>query len=66
MDGLLPMREATTLVRRGTPGERFRLRMSEVCGDYARWVHRGLPGALDRPTCRGNVVQRWRIEAGGA
>lgn len=35
--------------------------MGVVCGDYARYVHRGRTRAEDRPTCRGRDVRRWHI-----
>jgi len=50
----------------GAPlGDWVQFHMGVVCGDYARYVHRGPPGLLDRPTCRGRDVRRFRIEDAG-
>lgn len=55
LDG--PLRELP-----GTPlGTYVRFHMGVVCGDYARYVHRGPRGPLDEPTCRGRDVRRFDI-----
>ena len=46
-------------------GDRWRLRMGVVCGDYAHWVHPGPPEPGDQPTCRGKDVARFVIHDQG-
>lgn len=65
VEGLLPLEEAPELPGIGTLGERVRFRMGVVCGSYKEFVHRGPPGTLDHPTCRGKQVQRFRIDCDG-
>jgi len=45
-------------------GEVVSIHMGVVCGDYARYVHRGRRFPEDRPTCRGRDVLRWTIRPG--
>ncbi|MEO0604645.1 MAG: methyltransferase domain-containing protein, partial [Myxococcota bacterium] len=59
LDGPLPALPGRPL------GELVQFHMGVVCGDYARYVHRGPPGDLDRRTCRGRDVRRFRIVEGG-
>jgi hypothetical protein len=49
----------------GVLGDRWRLRMGVVCGDYAHWVHPGPPEPGDQPTCRGKDVARFVIHDQG-
>lgn len=55
LDGPLPELAGRPLAEHAT------LHMGVVCGDYARYVHRGRRHPEDRPTCRGRDVLRWRI-----
>lgn len=66
-EGVVTLGEAPALELRGDGalGDRWRLRMGVVCGDYAHWVHRGPPEPGDQPTCRGKDVTRFVIRDQG-
>jgi hypothetical protein len=66
-EGVVTLGEAPALSLDGDGalGDRWRLRMGVVCGDYARWVHAGPPEPGDQPTIRGRDVARFVIHDRG-